>query len=90
MVVKSMEHIVVGQQRIGHSVGIGVAVGIAGKGYSWHMAVVKIAYEEDTAGGNNLQDWVSLLTHLDYSYDLMNHPADVYSFVTRGNCSPGN
>jgi hypothetical protein len=90
VVVKSMEHIVVGQQHIGHSVGIGFAVGIAGKGYSWHMAVVKIAYAEESAGGKNLQDWVLLLTHLDYSYDLMNHQAGVNSFVTRGNCSPEN
>jgi len=63
VVVKSMEHTVAGQQHIGHSVGIGVAVGIAGKGYSWHMAVVKIAYVEEIVGGKNLQDWVLMLTH---------------------------
>jgi hypothetical protein len=65
-------------------------VGIAGKGYSWHMAVVKIAYADEIAGGKNSQDWVLLLTHWDYSYVLMNHQADVDSFVTRGNCSPEN
>lgn len=53
MVVKSMEHIVVGQQRTGHSVGIGVAVGIGGKGYSWHTAVVKVAYAEEIGGDQN-------------------------------------
>ena len=79
MVVKSMEHTVVGQQRIGHSAGIGVAVGIAGKVYSWHMVVVKIAYAEETVGGKNSQDWVLLMTQLDYSYDLMNHQVDVDS-----------
>lgn len=54
------------------------------------MAVVKIAYADEIAGGKNSQDWVLLLTHWDYSYVLMNHQADVDSFVTRGNCSPEN
>lgn len=79
MVVKSMEHIVVAQQRTGHSVGIGVAVGIGGKGYSWHTVVVKVAYAEETAGGKNSQDWVVMSAHLDNSYDLMNHQVGVDS-----------
>lgn len=48
-----MVHIVVGQQRSGHLVGTGVAAGIAGRGYSWHTAVVKIAYAEEIVGGKN-------------------------------------
>lgn len=80
VVVKSMEqHIVVGQQRTGHSVGIGVAVGIGGKGYSWHTAVVKVAYAEEIVGGKSSQDWVLMLAHLDNSYDLVNHQVGVDS-----------
>jgi hypothetical protein len=64
-VVESTEHIVVEQQRTGHLVGIGVAVGIAGRRYSWHRTVVQIAYAEEAEGGKNSQDCVPSIAHLD-------------------------
>jgi hypothetical protein len=70
---------VVEQQRTGHLAGIGIAVGIAGRKYSWHRMVVQIAYAEETVDCKYSQDCVLSMAHLGNSYDLSNHQAGVES-----------